>query len=71
MAAQANRKILAEISEVPVKMCAEQDMNQNIRRDLIALLGERQCVGEADAQEDRYCRPLKKRRMDHTNIQEM
>ena len=38
MAAQANRKILAEISEVPVKMCAEQDMNQNIRRDLIALL---------------------------------
>ena len=30
MAAQANRKILAEISEVPVEMCAEQDMNQNI-----------------------------------------
>ena len=45
MAAQANRKILAEISEVPVKMCAEQDLNLNIRRDLIALLEERQCVG--------------------------
>ena len=30
MATQANRKILAEISEVPVKMCAEQDLNLNI-----------------------------------------
>ena len=60
MAAQANRKILAEISEVPVEMCAEQDMNQNIRRDLIALLEERHCVGEPDAQDDIDSRPLKK-----------
>ena len=41
MAAQAHRKILAEISQVPVKMCAEQDMNMNIRRDLIASLEEK------------------------------
>ena len=71
MAAQANRKILAEISEVPVKMCAEQDLNLDIRRDLIALLEERQCVGEADAQEDIDCRPLKKMRRDPTSRQEM
>ena len=62
MAEQANRKILAEISEVPVKMCAEQDMNQNIRRDLIALLEEKHCVEEADAEEDLDCRPLKNMR---------
>ena len=60
MATQANRKILAEISEVPVKMCAEQDMNQSIRRDLIALVEERHCVGEPDAQDDIDSRPLKK-----------
>ena len=71
MATQANRKILAEISEVPVEMCAEQDMNQNIRRDLIALLAERQCVGEADAQEDSDGRPLKKLRKDLASRQEM
>ena len=50
------------ISEVPVEMCAEQDMNQNIRRDLIALLEERECAGEADAQEDRDCTPKKRRK---------
>ena len=70
MAAQANRKILAEISEVPVKMCAEQEMNQNIRRDLIALLEERHCVGEADAQEDLDCRPSKKMRRDLSSRRE-
>ena len=71
MATQANRKILAEISEVPVKMCAEQELNLNIRRDLIALLAERQCVGEADAQEDSDGRPLKKLRKDLASRQEM
>ena len=70
MAEQANRKILAEISEVPVKMCAEQDMNQNIRRDLIALLEERHCGGEADAEEDIYCSPLKKMRKDLSSRRE-
>ena len=70
MAAQANRKILAEISEVPVKMCAEQDMNQNIRRDLIALLEERHCVGEPYAQDDIDSRPLKTMRRDLSSRQE-
>ena len=70
MAAQANRKILAEISEVPVKMCAEQDLNLNIRRDLIALLEERHCVGEPDAQEDIDSRPLKNMRKDLSSRQE-
>ena len=70
MAAQANRKILAEISQVPVKMCAEQDMNMNIRRDLIASLEERHCVGEPDAQEDIDSRPLKNMRRDLSSRQE-
>ena len=60
MAAQASRKIIADISEVPVKMCAEQDMNQDMRRDLIASLEERHCAGEPDAQDDIDSRPLKK-----------
>ena len=71
MATQANRKILARISEVPVKMCAEQDLNLNIRRDLIALLEERHCVGEPDAQEDIDSRPLKNMRKDLSSRHEI
>ena len=70
MAAQANRKILAEISEVPVKMCAEQEMHQHIRRDLIASLEARLCDVEADAEEDLDSRPLKKRRRDLSSRRE-
>ena len=40
MAAQLNRLILAEISELPVKLIPEEILNIQIRQDLIASLGQ-------------------------------
>ena len=68
LAAQANRMILAEISEVPVKLFPEQDINLNLRKDLIASLEQQHCGPEVDDTTDR--RPLKKQRKDTLSLNE-
>ena len=52
LAAQASRLILSEIAEVPVRLIPEQDLNLQIRENLIASLEQQHCApdeAEADA----------------------
>jgi hypothetical protein len=62
LAAQANRMIIAEIAEVPVKLFSEQEVNLGIRRDLIASLEQQHCGCdvEEDITENRPCKKLRK-----------
>ena len=43
LAAQASMLILSEIAEVPVRRIPEQDLNLQIREDLIASLEQQHC----------------------------
>ena len=69
LAAQANRMILAEISEVPVKLIPEQEINLEIRKDLVASLEKQHCGPEVD-DDTTDSRPLKKFRKDTLTISE-
>jgi hypothetical protein len=62
VAAQADRMILAEIAEVPVKLFSEQEVNLGIRRDLIASLEQQHCGCEVeeDITENKPCKKLRK-----------
>ena len=62
LAAQANRMILAEISEVPVKLFPEEHLHLEVRKDLIAALEEQHCEPEEDITDT--ARPCKKHRKD-------
>jgi hypothetical protein len=68
LAAQANRMILSEISEVPVRLFQEQDINLEIRKDLIASLEQQHCGPEED--DTTESRPLKKQRKDTMSLDE-
>ena len=43
MAAQANRLILAEISDVPVHLFSEADLSLKVQENLISVLEEQEC----------------------------
>ena len=60
LASQVNRMILAEITEVPVKLVAKDTLEQQIKMDLIAALEREHCEPEEDLQDDNGRRPPKK-----------
>ena len=56
--------ILAEISEVPVKLFPEEHLHLEVRKDLIAALEEQHCAPEEDILVTNTARPCKKYRKD-------
>ena len=59
LATQVSREILAEVAEVPVQLCSEQDLALEVRRNLIGLLEKTLCDPEED--EDLDQEPLRKK----------
>ena len=60
LASQVNMMILAEITEVPVKLVSKDTLEQQIKMDLIAALEREHCEPEEDLQDDIGRRPPKK-----------
>ena len=70
LASQVNRMILAEITEVPVKLVAKDTLEQQIKMDLIAALEREHCEPEEDLQDDNGRRPPQKMRKTTLDKQE-
>ena len=68
MAVQANRMILAEMAEVPVKLLPEPEFNLLVKRDLISSLEQQQCGHACD--EEITTSPFKKHKRNQDSVVE-
>ena len=69
LAAQVNRMILAEVSELPAPLLSQQEMSLGIKADLVATLERLHC--KRDDEDDTSPRPAKRLRRDEQSIKDL